>query len=513
MDTHKDKKPFDRERNESSNDRIRNGIHSAPRKQQPEMKNGRHGKPAFSQNSSRSSGKQVSPAHPVVPLNKTSRFVALMAVEDVMNKDTYASMALDARFSEANLSQADKRLAASITYRTLENTLRIDGILDQFLEKREELPQLIQDVLRISVCQIFFHDRLPENAIVDEAVKIVRFLKNDAFTGLVNGVLRNILRSRDQVVTPSRDDLHHYLSVMYSVPEWLTNKLIEGYGSEIAEKICAYRKDKHYITLRPNMNRFADDGAFEREILSKKVWSWEKGKIPHSYHVFNVSDVARDADYLNGSFSVQGESSMACVMATGVRPGMKVLDCCAAPGGKTAYIAELMRGTGRIYAWDLHDHRVALIRAMQKRLGLENIRPAVRDALIPKEDLKETLDLVLLDAPCSNLGVMDDKPDVKLRVSPESVQELVETQRKLMDVCSGYVKKGGTFIYSTCSILPEENIGQVRDFLARHPEFKPDMSATVLPESVKQYCGEDGLQLLSCRDEMEGFFIARLRKT
>ncbi len=509
MDIHKDQKPFAGKR--SGNNGDRNGTHSAPRGPRTRSETGAHGKPAFSRKPSRPSGKMELPTRSFVPVNKTARFVALMAVEDVMNKDTYASMALDARFSEANLSQADKRLAASIAYRTLENTLRIDGILDQFLEKRAELPQLIQDVLRISVCQIFFHDRLPENAIVDEAVKIVRFLKNEAFTGLVNGVLRNILRSRDQVVTPDRNDLAHYLSVMYSVPKWLTKKLMEGYGSETAEQICAYRKEKHYITLRPNMTRFADDSAFEREILAKKVWAWEKGKIPHSYHVFNVSDVARDADYLSGSFSVQGESSMACVMAAGVKPGMKVLDCCAAPGGKTAYIAELMKGTGRIYAWDLHDHRVALIRAMQKRLGLENIRPAVRDALIPKDDLKETLDLVLLDAPCSNLGVMDDKPDVKLRVSPESVQELAETQRKLMDVCSGYVKKGGTFIYSTCSILPEENINQVRDFLARHPEFKPDKPAG-LPESIRQYCEEDGLQLLSCRDEMEGFFIARLRK-
>ena len=238
----------------------------------------------------------------------------------------------------------------------------------------------------------------------------------------------------------------------------------------------------------------------------------EKGLAPHAYRVRLASDIARDADYFEGNFSIQGESSMLAAQAVDVKRGMQVLDCCAAPGGKTAYLAESMAGTGRVYAWDVHEHRVTLIRAMTKRLRLENVRPVVRDAAVFKEDLAGTMDAVLLDAPCSGLGVIDDKPDIKLRVTPESVRELTGIQEKLLNTCCQYVKRGGTLVYSTCSVLPEENGEQIRRFLSAHPDFSLIPLPEGIPERFRAQYTDLGLQLLPHRDGVEGFFIARLRR-
>ena len=442
---------------------------------------------------------------------ESARYIALNAFEDVVLNESYASMALDKRFSAVNLSQADKRLATGITYAALENLLRIDWILDQFLQERDKLPAQVIDLLRISVSQLFFFDRIPENAIVDEAVKICRFMKLEAMTGLVNAVLRGIIRKKTKIRYPDENDRVKYLSVMHSVPDWLVKQLIDGYGEGIAAEICGYRKKKHYITIRPNMTRF-DDDSFEKSVLSKKVWEREKCVIPHAWRVMGISELARDNDYLAGNYSVHGESSILCAMCAQAKAGQKVLDCCAAPGGKTAYITESMNDTGRVYAWDVHDHRVALIRAMIHRLGFENVRPAVHDATVLKDDIEGQMDCVLLDAPCSGTGVMDDKPDIKFRLKEESVDELVSVQEKLLNTCCRYVKKGGRLIYSTCSVLKQENEKQIERFLASHPEFVVEQLPEQFPAELGKYAGDHGLQLLSYRDDTEGFFIAGMKR-
>ena len=442
--------------------------------------------------------------------SSNSRKVALEIFEDVVHKDAYAALSLDDRLRNANLSQLDKRFCASIVYRTIENLIRIDYALSFFLKDAEALEPQVRDILRISTCQLIFHDRIPENAIVDEAVKLTRNLGMEGLTGLTNAVLRALIRGKDDIKWPGKEEGARYLSIMYSVPLWLADRLMAAYGADTAEKICAYRNAAHYTVIRPNLMKL-DDAGFE-QLLTKKVWEVEKGLVPHAYRVRMASEMARDADYLAGNFSIQGESSMLSAQAVDVKRGMQVLDCCAAPGGKSAYLAEAMAGTGRVYAWDVHDHRVALIRATMKRLQLENIRPVVRDASVLKEDLIASMDAVLLDAPCSGLGVMDNKPDIKLRVTEASVQELTALQEKLLDVCCQYVKRNGTLVYSTCSLLPEENADQIRRFLSRHPEFALAPLPVSFDEKFRSLYTENGLQLLPHRDGVEGFFIARMRK-
>jgi len=195
-----------------------------------------------------------------------------------------------------------------------------------------------------------------------------------------------------------------------------------------------------------------------------------------------------------------------------VKAGMKVLDACAAPGGKSAYMCEQMQLTGRVFSWELHEKRALLLEGVKRRLGLDNMRISVRDAGEYREDFESTLDAVLLDAPCAGLGVLAQKPDVKLRLKEEDIPSIVESQKRLLDTVCRYVKKGGTLVYSTCSILPEENAKQVEAFLERHPEYEPQTLPASFPEELRKLQGAYGLQLLGCRDGVEGFFIARMRR-
>lgn len=439
-----------------------------------------------------------------------SRKVALEIFQDVVRKDAYASLSLDDRLKNTNLPQLDKRFCASIVYTTLENLIRIDYALSFFLKDAESLEPTVRDILRISACQLLFHDRIPENAIVDEAVKLTRGAGLEGLTGLTNAVLRSMVRGKDEIKWPAKEEGAKYLSIMYSVPLWLAQRLTDAYGPETAEAICSFRTQAHYTVIRPNLNQYTDE-AFEA-LLQKKVWEVEKGVVAHAYRVRKAAEIAQDADYLAGHFSIQGESSMLAAQAVNVKRGMQVLDCCAAPGGKTAYMAEQMAGTGRVYAWDVHEHRVTLIRAMAHRLRLENVRPVVRDASVLKDDLISSMDAVLLDAPCSGLGVMDNKPDIKYRATPESVKELTGIQEKLLDTCCQYVKRNGTLVYSTCSVLPEENGEQVKRFLQKHPEFVLSPLPDAIDEKFRKEYTDTGLQLLPHRDGVEGFFIARMRR-
>ena len=462
-------------------------------------------KPAFRQD--KPFGRPAAPAQ--TDAVSGGRKVALEVLTEVLHKDGYASLVLDQKLTNANLPQVEKRFCTNLVYSTVENLIRIDFALAGFLDDVDSLEKRVRDILRMSACQLMYMDRVPSSAVVDEAVKLTRHIGMESMTGLVNAVLRNLIRGMNEIKWPTPDEGARYLSIMFSVPYWLAQKLMDAYDPETARKICAFRGE-HFMTLRRNKTLVSQE-QFEK-ILEKKVWNAQKGKVLDAWHVQGASEIARDADYLSGHFSIEGESSMLAAEAMQVKYGMQVLDCCAAPGGKTAYMAEMMSGTGRVYAWDVHEHRVALIRAMMKRLRLENIRPAVRDACQFREDLEMQMDAVLLDAPCSGLGVMDDKPDLKYRVTKESVEELVGIQEKLLESCCKYVKKGGTMVYSTCSLLPEENGMQIEKFLKNHPEFKLAPLPECFPESIKARYGENGVQILPHLDGLEGFFIARLKR-
>lgn len=445
-----------------------------------------------------------------VPEGLAARRVALAVIRDVTENGAYASLSLDEHLTKSGLSPADRRLASRLAYDTLEQQLKLDWALDQIMA-RPDTDIKLRNVLRLGACQILLEDRIPESAATNTAVHLCREIGLDGLAGVCNGILRNLVRRKEELAWPDPvQDPVKARSVAYSVPEWLVSRLDQDWGVETANAIMACHAQES-ITVRPNLTRL-DDAGFEA-LLNKKVWAHEKAEVPHAYHIRNMADIGQDADFLGGLFSIQGESSMMACLALAPKRGSQVLDACAAPGGKACFLAEMMGGSGRVQAWELHDHRTKLIAAQAKRLGLENVRPITRDASVPRPELNATMDAVLLDAPCTGLGTMADKPDVKYRVTEESCRELAELQRKLLDTLCMTVKPGGVMVYSTCSIMKAENQDQIAAFLERHPEFHLEPLPDTIPERFRAH--EDmGLQLLPGRDAgVSGFYIARLRRT
>lgn len=446
--------------------------------------------------------------HPITEVSP-ARKLALQVLIDVHKNDAYASLSLNAKLADGYISPEDKRLATALIYGVLENELRLDYILAGWMEHPASDP-FARDILRIGVYQVLFMDRVPENAAVNEAVNQAK-VSCPGSADMINGVLRNLCRGKDGIKYPSRDEEPvRWLSIMSSTPEWLVTRMIDSLGWEETEKLLMYRETNHALVLRPNMSRLSD-AEFE-QLLSRKAWDSEKALAPHAWKVSGASAISRDRDYLAGNFSIMGQSSIFAAEALALKPGMKVLDACAAPGGKSAYLCEKMQLTGRVYAWELHEKRAALIDSAKRRLGLENLRVMVRDATVLRSDDEETFDAVLLDAPCTGLGVLAQKPDIKLRLEESSIDEIVATQYRLLETVCRYVKRGGSFVYSTCSVLPEENCLQIHSFLERHPEFEQIQLPDSFPEELRREQTANGLQLMPHRDGVEGFFIANMRR-
>lgn len=448
-------------------------------------------------------------AKPVKP-TITARDAALKALGDVVARGAYASQAIDRQLTENAISPEDRRLATGIFYAAVENRLRIEHVLAPFI-KNSPAP-IVNDILHIACAQLLYLDRVPDHAVVDEAVKQTRRMKGQQVTGFVNVVLRNVIRARDEgtLAEPDTGDAAKYMSVKYSVSDDLASALIDAYGAEEAERICAFRPQEHTQTVRANFMTTSD--AELGRYLAENGVEYRAGSVPRAFTCARPGALAGLEGYRNGMYSLQGESSMLAAYAMQVQPGMNVLDACAAPGGKSAMMCEMMNGTGRVYAWDVHEHRVELIRAAGRRLKLYNLRPAARDARMEYEQFEGLMNAVLVDAPCSGLGVIADKPDIRIRFKKKELEELVPLQRDILANCAQFVKVGGLMVYSTCTILPEENEKQVREFLNSNPQFAPDADDSWLPEKYRPLMKDGMLQLMQHRDGIEGFFIARMRR-
>ena len=465
-----------------------------------------YGKPSFGKPSY---GKPSGPRKPAAPAQPGARKLALKVLLDVHENGAYAALSLNKNLPR-DLKPEERRLTTQLVYGTLENEVKIDHALNQLTEYPAR-DAVTRDALRLGVFQILFLERVPDSAAVDESVKLVKTMGMEASAGFVNAVLRNLIRGKDELSWPDKEkDPEEWLHVESSAPLWLVKKLIEAYGFDTAKQMLTYREASHPTTVRPNLLKL-DDHGFE-DLLRKKNLSFRAGVAPHAYLLEGVTEPGFDPDYQAGLYSIQGQSSMLAAEAVQARPGMKILDACAAPGGKSAYLCETMQLTGRVYAWELHEKRALLLDGVRRRLGLDNLRTAVKDACEYRPDMEKTLDAVLLDAPCSGTGVLSQKPDIKLRLKESDLPAIAETQKKLLNTVCRYVRPGGLLVYSTCSVLPEENKAQIEAFLKEHPEYTTEPMPLSFPAELRQQQDALGLQLLGFRDQVEGFYIVRLRR-
>ncbi|MFD2661029.1 16S rRNA (cytosine(967)-C(5))-methyltransferase RsmB [Paenibacillus thailandensis] len=456
------------------------------------------------------------------PKPRSARELALDTLLKVAETGAYSNLQLNRALQEAQLSKADAALVTELVYGTIQRQKTLDYWLAQFAAKGlGKLEPWVLQLLRLSLYQLLYLDRIPPHAAVNEAVAIAKRRGHQGISGMVNGMLRSIVRRRSELVPEAISGANEAerIATAHSYPEWLAKRWIDRYGEDAAERICASGNEPPHASLR--VNRLKNDAA---QVLAElQADGYEADRSPAAPQVGIVvrrgGNMADTAGYREGRWTVQDESSMLVAQVVAPKPGMQVLDCCAAPGGKSTHLAELMEGKGKVWANDIHPHKLQLIEAQVARLGLANVEAIIGDAAkLGERFAPESLDAVLLDAPCSGLGVIRRKPEIKWTKSPEDVEAIAEIQKRLLDAVAVLVKPGGTLVYSTCTIEPKENERQVERFLREHPEYGLDRD---WPEDVLQPLREAGavgpdfdgsVQLLPFHFQSDGFFIARLRK-
>ena len=425
----------------------------------------------------------------------------------------YSNLQLNAALQRASLSREDTGLATELVYGTVSRLNTLDYFLERFVAKGiHKLQPWVRNLLRLSLYQLMYLDRIPPHAVVNEAVNLAKRRGHQGISGMVNGVLRNILRNRDDLILPEKLSPAERIALQHSHPQWLVERWMSQYGMDAAEAICRANNEPPSVSVRVNTTMISRDEMLE-EMKAAGFDAAPSDLSPEGILVFGGGNMALTDWYRDGQISVQDESSMLVGEAVGPGPGMKVLDCCAAPGGKTAHIAELMKDQGEIIANDLHEHKRKLIGDQAERLGLGSIHTVTGDALeLVHKYAPGSFDRILLDAPCSGLGVIRRKPDLKWTKTAGDIGEIASLQRELLDSVSTLLRVGGILVYSTCTIDPEENEGTVKHFLDTHPGFGvPDHSGEAWGKLYSAHQGA-GVQILPQDYHSDGFYIARLQR-
>jgi len=443
---------------------------------------------------------------------KGAREIALDVLNRVEEQKSYSNLELRNVLDRAELSAADSGLATELVYGTIQRRLTLDFVLSQFVGGKK-VQTWVRNLLLLSLYQIRFLDRIPARAAVHEAVEIAKRRGHQGIASMVNGVLRNVLRQPDVWERLPKGDLAAQIAVTHSHPEWLVRQWLKRYGEEVTRAICEANNRAPHTSIRVNPLKIAKDELMAK--LREEGSEVRSSALSEQGILLNGGHAAGTRWFKEGCYTVQDESSMLVASAVAPQPGMRVLDACAAPGGKTTHLAEVMGNRGEIIANDVHLHKRDLIVTAAKRLGISIIEPIVGDALDLPERGLGTFDRILLDAPCTGFGVIRRKPDLKWNKSLEDVRSIAQLQDLLLVSLSGMVAPGGTLVYSTCTIEPRENEEIVRRFADKHPEFVLDSTLRDdLPEAVRDKVDESGafVQILPHHFESDGFFIARLRR-
>ena len=440
---------------------------------------------------------------------QNARNAALHILLKVTREGSYSNLAVKDVLKNMQLSDMDRRLAVQIAYGTLENILYVDYALNHYIKEKPD--DVLMNILRIGAYQILFLTRVPDSAAVNESVILCRENGQDKKSGFVNAVLRKLSADKEHIVLPDKDDEpSRYYSVKYSYPVWLVEKWAASYDLDFVESMLSYRPRQKGMCLVPNPSKIAA-AEWEAHLASRRL-AFEKGEwSKECYYVRGYGNLSQDPMYLEGKATSVSEAAVLVAHIAEPREGMLIIDACAAPGGKCAMMAQLSGGKADIIAFDIHPHRVTLIEKNARRLGFSMITPQMHDATEIKKGLVGRADVVLVDVPCSGLGVIDSKPDIKLTKSPETIRDLAKLQLSILETSSKYVKPGGTLIYCTCTITEEENEGIVKAFLGSNPRFAPGDLAPHMPAFVDKARYNSGMiQLFPHIDHIDGFFVAKM---
>lgn len=433
---------------------------------------------------------------------KTVREKVAQVLTDIEKDDTYLQLALKKELD--TLEAKDKGFANELIYGTIKWRLRLDYVLDQFSKTPvKKMKPFVRQLMRMSVYQILFLDKVPASAAINEAVKIMHKRKMSNLSGFVNGVLRNIDRNKSEITYPN-------LSVYYSIPEWIITRWMKYYGEMETKAICESLSQRARVCIRINTLKTTKDKV--KALLSEEgITVLEEGFLPESLYIHAPSGIHHSPSFKAGLWTVQDESAMLVGHVLGPEKGDEILDVCSAPGGKTVHLAELMQNEGHIIGADIHEHKIELIEKNAKRLGASIVEGRLQDGMLINEDWKEKFDKILLDAPCSGLGIIKRKPDIRYAKDETAIRDINNIQRKLLKNAINYLKKDGILVYSTCTLTQEENQNMVEYALSLGLQL--DAIPYDMPACLKPYIKDNAyIEILPHVTDTDGFFMARFRK-
>ncbi len=420
-----------------------------------------------------------------------ARNIALKALLEVKSGGAYSNITLNKIFSENDIDPQAKALATAIFYGVLDRSITLDYILSKHIKTPlKKVSPLALESLRIALYQIMFMDKIPESAAVNEAVKLVKNSKQKYLSGFVNGVLRSILREGTEL--PCGEDSQS-LSIKYSCPEWIVQSFIADYGVDNTVELLKHSLSAPPVTLRVNTLKTDTETLVSK--LAKSGIGAEKSMLDNSVEIIGGIDISRNNHYLDGLFHIQDTASQTAVKALSLQKSERVLDLCAAPGGKSFTMAQYMENKGEIVACDIYEHRLELINKGAKRLGIDIINTQLNDATALNDGFG-TFDAILCDVPCSGLGVIRRKPEIKYK-NIDEYKDITIIQSKILENAASYLKENGRILYSTCTLRKCENEGVIKGFLDKHPNYELKYEHTFMPHT----------------DGTDGFYCALLQKS
>lgn len=433
---------------------------------------------------------------------RDTAFTVLSACRDL---GAWSDGGLKKAIARDGLDSRDAAFASRLCYGVLQNRALLDQRLGLFCTQRiDHLEAPVREVLRLGAYQLLLMDRVPANAAVSESVEQIRRVGKPQAAGLVNAVLRKLSANRDRLPPITGRTEAERLSIQYSHPHWLTLRLVSLLGAEEAERFLAENNTPAPMTAQYNPLK-TDEDACLAELRACGVTAEPHPWMPGCYELGGSGDLEKLAAFREGRITIQDPAARLVSRAAGLHGGEFVIDVCAAPGGKSFAAAMEMRNSGRILSCDVHEHKLRLIAGGAERLGITIIETAQADGRVPQEALLGAADAVIADVPCSGLGIIRKKPDIRYK-DPAALKNLPAVQAAILENASRYVKDGGVLLYSTCTILPEENGGVTDAFLQSHPAFRRE--AFALP-----FGGEAAeITLWPQRHRCDGFYICKMRK-
>lgn len=444
---------------------------------------------------------------------KDPRKLALKALIKILEKNTFADDALSSVFVDADISPQDKGLVTEIVYGATRNKLYLDYYIQKLSSvKLKKLSHTVKNVLRMGLYQLIFM-RIPDYAAVNSSVKLIKQLeKNPKAASFVNGVLRGYLKKQDSIELPDKTtDLVKHWSVKYSHPEWLVTKWIDTFGKDETENLLIADNTSPTLTINVNLLRTTRDKV-QAQLAEVGVSAVASEISPTCLRLPPTGNVKNLPGFDTGDWVIQDELSSFVVDVLSAKPGETILDLCAAPGSKTVQIAAAMQNTGHIIAVEINENRLSQIYENCNRLGVRIISPIHADGRSFLPDPSLQIDKILIDAPCSNTGVLARRADARWHRDLTDIHELAKTQYQLIEHASQLLSTKGTMVYSVCSIEPEEGIDIIEKFLSAHEEFRLVDIRPFLPQSLSNTFSQSYLPFLPSKHQTDGFFIACLTK-